>query len=139
MSVDQAFYNELYLDRLAIATEMNERRAAAVDQLGPADAYAQWVFKDREQREPMVRVYCCQRGNGWEPSADEAFPRAAYERTSSRFRDLGIFIFRWETALGQLIEYHPVPPDVLEQRRLKRLEKEAAEEDARYPLFRNLD
>jgi hypothetical protein len=144
MSVTLEQRQSLYADRLRIAAEWDAKREAAIEACGPgAESYGRWRFRDREGREPDVVIYCRSNGDGtgWHPSSHEAeaqFGRSD-ERTGFEFWRLGLFILRWESAFGIIENYTPTPPEVLqeraEKREQKKLEREAAAEDARLPLF----
>lgn len=128
-------------DRRRIAAQMKRSLWLARHACGPAEHYAKMQLIDLEGIEPIQEAYCCQRGNGWEPTPAQAFPRLL-ERSVDRFfvfRGQRVYYFRFELRHCTCQDYNPKPQEELDAARAKReqrkREREAAAERAHLVLF----
>lgn len=111
--------------------------------LGPATSYCCWHLKDVEKVEPERIVYACQRnGEGWRPSAMEAFGELLERRSDTRFFEFQgrqVFYMRYELRFEFLADYNPKSQAELDAARAKRnakaYQKKIDDERAHLALF----
>lgn len=102
---------------------------AARNLFGPGLRYGAWYLIDRLGVELVQMVYCCGRGNGWEPTAEEAFGDKRLERRPDRWHEFNgqrFYEFRYDLRFGAIEDYKILPEHVLLERRRKRAERKAA-------------
>lgn len=121
-------HSETIRRRFQLAEEIRREMAEAVAACGSdASAYGYWELIDRLGNLPPRRVYCCNRGNGWEPRAP--FDDELIYTEPLRFLNGKIgYPFRYELHFCSLKPYSPLSEEQLEERRKKR-------EKRKLPLF----
>ncbi|QDU03115.1 hypothetical protein V6x_28270 [Gimesia chilikensis] len=127
MATPTQFEIESARAREELAAEERRGLDLAIAECGPgAKRYACWVIRDKTERIPEQRIYCCQRDGvtGWQPGHATSNERLTetdhpgYEINGER-----LFPFRFSIGLHTLNLYKPKSAEQLAEAREKRVSK----------------
>lgn len=114
-------------DKRDIAARQKRQLRAAIAACGEAKSYGRWSLTDNLGLEVTRFAYCCRREGviGWTPTVEQAFGElvnaAIDEAVSWPLKKRGWS--RYSVGWSSVVDYNPVPENVLAERRAKKKAK----------------